>query len=220
MAGQLNWVSTQTRPDIAFGTCEINTSVNQNAKIKDIIRANKLVSRVKSSEVFINLNDVEEFNDVICYTDASYASLPGGASQGAYVIFLKGTNNEYAPVAWKSTKIKRVVKSSLAAEALAMQEGVDHSFVIAAFMKELTGKQMKVIVVTDNESIEKNLKTTNVLTEKRLNMDMMIIREMLDKGEINEIRWVPTDKQLADCLTKKGAARNKLLLALRGKWVM
>ena len=220
LAGQLNWVSTQTRPDIAFGTCEINTSVNQNAKIKDIIRANKLVSRVKSSEVFINLNDVEEFNDVICYTDASYASLPGGASQGAYVIFLKGTNNEYAPVAWKSTKIKRVVKSSLAAEALAMQEGVDHSFVIAAFMKELTGKQMKVIVVTDNESIEKNLKTTNVLTEKRLNMDMMIIREMLDKGEINEIRWVPTDKQLADCLTKKGAARNKLLLALRGKWVM
>ena len=162
-----------------------------------------------------------EFENVVCYTDASYASLPGGASQGAYVIFLKGTNGKYAPVAWKSNKIKRVVKSSLAAEALAMQEGVDHGFVIAAFIKELKGKMLKLVVMTDNDSLEKNLKTTNVLKEKRLNMDMMIIREMLEKEEINDgIRWVPTDKQLADCLTKKGAARKKLLLALRGKWAM
>ena len=106
------------------------------------------------------------------------------------MIFLKGQAGNYAPVARKSTKIKRTVKSSLAAEALAMQEGADHGFVIAAFLKELIGKDLKIKIVTDNDSLEKNLKTMNVLTEKRLNMDMMIIREMIERKEINEIQWV------------------------------
>ena len=45
------------------------------------------------------------------------------------------------------------------------------------------------------------------------------MREMLEKKEIANIEWVPTE-QLADCLTKKGASSRKLLQALSGGWKM
>ena len=146
-------------------------------------------------------------NELICYTDASYASLPGGASQGAYIMFLKGPNWIYSPIAWKSSKIQRTVKSSLAAESLAMQEGADHSFVIVSFIKKITGTSPKLILRTESDSLQKNLPTTNKFTEKGLNMDLSIIREMLEMKEIHEVEWVPIDVKLADCLTKKGPQR-------------
>ena len=30
LAAQLNWISSQTRPDLAFDACEVNTSTNPN----------------------------------------------------------------------------------------------------------------------------------------------------------------------------------------------
>ena len=219
LAGQLNWVSSQSRPDIAFGSCEVNTSMT-NGKVKDLSRANKVIKQLKSDDVKIFFHDLREIQELVCYSDASYASLPGGASQGAYILFLKGSNGKYVPIAWKSNKIRRTVKSTLAAESLAMQEGADHSYVIMALVKEITGRELILTMRTDSDSLQKNLRTTNKLTEKRLNMDLMVIREMVERKEIHNIEWVPTDVQLADCMTKKGADKKKLLQALSGRWEM
>ena len=40
---------------------------------------------------------------------------------------------------------------------------------------------------------------------------MAILREMIDRGEIAEIGWIPTDRQIADTLTKKGVSSFKIL---------
>ena len=40
---------------------------------------------------------------------------------------------------------------------------------------------------------------------------MAILREMIDKGEIAEITWIPTDRQITDALTKKGVTSFKIL---------
>ena len=34
---------------------------------------------------------------------------------------------------------------------------------------------------------------------------------MIERKEIAEISWIPTDVQIADCLTKKGAPSFKIL---------
>ena len=52
--------------------------------------------------------------------------------------------------------------------------------------------------------------TTQIL-DKRLRIKMAILREMVDRGEIAEISWIPTDKQIADSLTKKGVPSFKIL---------
>ena len=82
------------------------------------------------------------------------------------------------------------MKSTLAAETLALQEGAEHCFVISSFLKEITGISdgFPVTIYTDNDSLFSNLKTSNVVTEKRLNMDLMVVRDMLEKGEIISYR--------------------------------
>ena len=40
---------------------------------------------------------------------------------------------------------------------------------------------------------------------------MAILREMVDRGEIAGISWIPTDKKIADGLTKKGVPSFKIL---------
>ena len=52
--------------------------------------------------------------------------------------------------------------------------------------------------------------STKTLKEKRLKVDVSIIREMLEKNEISSINWCASEKQLADCLTKATSSPNWL----------
>ena len=61
----------------------------------------------------------------------------------------------------------------------------------------------------DNKSLVDATHTTNVLTERRLMIDMAALREMSEQNQI-VVRWVATDHQLANVLTKCGASKVKL----------
>ena len=73
---------------------------------------------------------------------------------------------------------------------------------------------LPVHLLTDNNSLYEATYSTKPLSDKRLKIDICIIREMLSTGDIKEIEWVPKELQLADCLTKSGASSTKLLNAL------
>ena len=47
-----------------------------------------------------NVGDLSKV-EIICYTDATHASLSCGSYQGAYIILLQG-NRKVAPLAWQS----------------------------------------------------------------------------------------------------------------------
>ena len=233
LAGQLNWISSHSRPDLAFDVCVANVSI-KNATKREVDSVNKTVRKMKCQEAKLVFPDIGDIigSKWICYTDAAFANLPGRASQGGYVIFLQGINGKYSPIAWKSKKIKRVVKSTIAAETLALLEGAEHAFGLSSFLREITGcgfsrnketvedDKFPITIRTDNRSLEQSVKSTNSLEDKRLEMDVAIIREMLDKKELAKVEWVPTTHQLADCLTKRGASSEKLLDALKGTWDM
>ena len=51
--GQLNWLSTHTRPDIAFDLAELSGRC-ASLRVGDITKMNKLIAKVKSNEVFIS----------------------------------------------------------------------------------------------------------------------------------------------------------------------
>ena len=70
LVGQLNWVSTHTRPDIAFETCVLSCAF-QEAKVAELIRLNKLVERVKRDKInnyFPRINNIREVT-LECYKD-------------------------------------------------------------------------------------------------------------------------------------------------------
>ena len=59
----------------------------------------------------------------------------------------------------------------------------------------------------DNQSlIDSIYSTTNVKEDKRLIIDMAMLKEMVHKGELSSAKWTPGKDQLADILTKKGVS--------------
>ena len=92
IVGQLLWVSSQTRPDIAYDACELSNTY-RNAVGEDIQKINKAISKLKNNRLqlrFCKLEDLEH-TKLVVFSDASYRNLPGGGSQGAFVIFLCNT---------------------------------------------------------------------------------------------------------------------------------
>ena len=112
-------------------------------------------------------------------------------------------------------KVERVVKSTLAAETLALVEGAEASFYIASILKEMTkAEEIPIKCKVDNKSLVDALSSSKQVDGKRLRIDIAVLDDMLERKEIDQVSWVDTKWQLADCLTKRGASTENLRTVL------
>lgn len=214
ICGRLNWISTQTRPDIAFDVAMISANVNAPT-IKHLKLANKIVRKVKSTSVEIAFCKLENPLHLSVYCDASYGNLPSGGSQGGQIVFLSDENGSLSPLSWTSRKVRRVCRSTISSETMSMLDAVDMSIWIMHILKDITGNQPKgAKLKTDSKSLYDAAHSTTAVEEKRLRVDIAAIREEIRKRSIT-VDWIPKSEQLADVLTKQGANRDCLLTVLR-----
>ena len=211
--GQLNWLSTHTRPDIAFDLAELSGRTS-SLKVSDVTKMNKLITKLKNSDIGIvypRMKDVENLR-VAVFADASLGNLPDKGSQAGYLVFLVDCEGNAALIDWKSHKIRRIVRSTLAAETLSMSDAVDAAMLIASTWNEFTGCGTldPVECITDCHSLYDNVNSTKLCTEKRLRIDIAMLKEMQERGEM-VLHWTDTKEQLADPLTKKGVSTLNLL---------
>ena len=155
---------------------------------------------------------------ITAYSDAALGNLPGGSSQGGFIIFLHGENGNVIPMSWRSRKIKRVVRSTLSAETMAFIEAAKQSFFIRAIISELHGFDNKMILSINmlkvNKSLFDSIHSTKTVEDKRLLIDISCIRNKLAESEIHKVTWITAENQLADCLTKNEAPSSKLINVL------
>ena len=221
ISGQLNWITSQTRPDSAFHSCEV-ANYGKDTTIKQLKDANKAIRHIQNTHLKLKFNKMNMKNvQVVCFTDATHASLSCGSSQGAYIIFLQDVDKRnLSPIDWQSKKLCRVTKSPLASETLALAEGADASYLIATMLKEMLQLENipKIKCFTDNKSLYETVKTTNSTKDLRLRVEIARLRQMVEKCEI-EVNWIDGKYQLADCLTKKGASSHKLIDVLESSYL-
>uniref|UniRef100_A0A7M5XEQ1 Integrase catalytic domain-containing protein n=1 Tax=Clytia hemisphaerica TaxID=252671 RepID=A0A7M5XEQ1_9CNID len=220
LIGQIQWVSKQTRPDLAFASCDLSNRV-KDGTTDDIRLANKYLRKLQNSTAQIHLPNIGDVtkSTLYAYSDASHANLPGFKSQGGFIILIKGENGHSAPIVWTSKKVKRVVKSPLAAETLALQEAVEHAALIKALLCEIYDSEQSTfptVCITDSKSLRDTVHTSTVVEDKGLMIDLCCLREMI-QGKLITIEWVPASKQLADCLTKSTASAALLMKVLAGE---
>ena len=214
LVGQLSWISTHTRPDIAFETCEFG-SLFTGAKVSDLMRLNKLVERVKNISVhlyFPRLESTKKYT-IKCFTDASFRNLQNEGSQAGFIIFVCETEEDkMCPIYWQSRRIDRVVDSTLAAETAALHEGAKTAVYLATVIKQLIPDIiLQVTCITDNKSLVDALYSTKMMKDKWLRLNILGIDYMLKNNEINKVEWIDSKNQLADTLTKRGSCRDKLI---------
>ena len=81
---------------------------------------------------------------IVVYSDASYKNLTNCGSQGAHIILVCDEEDHCAPIQWQSKKVKRVVKSTMAAECLALLDGVENAYYFKTMFQELLNIDMKI----------------------------------------------------------------------------
>ena len=219
--GKLNWIATQTRPDLSFDVSEFSLFMKRG-KVECFKQANKNIKKAKreKSQICIpNLGNLDKLS-IVAYSDASFANLEDGGSQGGYIIFVVGDKGNYFPLHWQSRRVRRVVKSTQAAETLAMVDMAEACIFYRTFICELLHienlSKIPVVCKTDNSGMYECVHSSTQALDKRLRIEISILREMLRKKEIDEITWIPTNCQIADSLTKRGVPSYKILNKVSG----
>ena len=214
MIGKLNWLACMSRPEISFTVSDVSSRIT-TATIEDIKSINKTIKLVKSNQSFITIPKLNTNNLTIkVFSDASFNNLENGYSQGGYIAFLTDDSGKSSPISWSSNRIKRVVRSTLAAETLASADGADAALFLARMIQQFLSSEVKVECYTDSRSLFESAGSTKIVSDRRLRVEISTIREMIQKEEIN-LQWIDGKYQLSNVLTKKGASPFSLIETLK-----
>ena len=215
--GKINWAATQSRPDLAYDVVELSTKFKKGT-LGDLKKANKAINKLTSNPTKLLFPKITGKLRLNTYSDAGFHNLPDQISSGrGHIIFLEGEGGRAAPLGWTSNKVKRVVGSTVAAEALSMQMALAHSIYLRAILAETLGVDDQSIPIKahiDSNNLHQAIISTKFVEDKRLRLDIAQIQEEIKDQQV-QVKWVNSDSMLADPLTKKNANADKLMEALK-----
>ena len=115
------------------------------------------------------------------------------------------------PVAWSSARLKRVARSTLVAETLALPDAYDATFyVFRVFNDTLMNRKTTIKAFTVNQSLYDTIKTTKLAVDRQLRVEISALRNMYKREEI-EMHWISKYLQLNNNLPKKAPRRMMLV---------
>jgi hypothetical protein len=220
---KLSWPVRHVLPQLAYGVSYL-TSKNNQATIGDWKQLYKLQTEaldlVSKNEACIVFRKLDMDNLLIVTSlDASFSKEEGMKSQCGFISVITENTILDQPtlcsiVEYQSTRITRVVKSTMAAESAALSLALDRQLYLRLMLEAiLYGEppmgpnwrhELKIpgILVTDARSLHDHInKTGSLPSERQTLIDLLIARD-LTEAETIMVRWVPTTHQLADILTK------------------
>ena len=143
MIGALQWPSTQSSPHLQAMTSQLAGMVSK-ATVGTLQEANKCLRFAKQySDVGLKFEGLGSCTDLtfVAYSDAAFASRADLTSQGGHLIMMtnhgvtQGQEGQYHLIDWRSWKLPRVARSSLAAESQAASEASDALLYTSVFWK-------------------------------------------------------------------------------------
>ena len=207
LIGALSWCTGQTRPDFAFATCRLSQRSSQPT-VADALLANKILEQMKRRPIRLRFPKLDGTVRMVGYHDASWGNGEGGKTIGGWIWTLisscDGKRELFCPINWKSRTLWRVDKSTFAGETLACSACVDDVFLMSNLIREITGATIPVTLRTDCASLHDHIYKKKAVTEKRLMVELAVINDAIQHGEVINLEWVSTNCQLADALTKAG----------------
>jgi hypothetical protein len=137
------------------------------------------------------------------FHDGSLGNLDDGKSQGGKIACLTNKTG-HSVASWilcESRTIKRVSRSSSALEVLSAVEGYDATTWLLALWKEISRQDLDALLVIDSESLQHKSVSTALPTEKRLWIDMALLRKASRRYEYGLV-WSGSSRNLVNPLTK------------------
>ena len=220
---QLRWPSHHVLPEFLYRVSELAQRVS-HAKGGDLKYGNKVLKSMKESaaqgKATMKIPAISGEPLLIGFFDASLGTSKSTHAQQGEIHLLTSTTAFRQPtpmciLEFHSNRIKRVVRSSLAAEGCAMSSCGDRQLFSRALLDAFLYGKMEVTsqwrrelktsgcLVTDAKGLHDHLhKTGGVATERQAALDMLLMKQLIEDGIIG-LKWTPTWRQLADPLTKE-----------------
>ena len=236
--GELNWMARQGRYDLCYGVSYVQQLMARGQK-SAIDWLNKLIYRAKQSMVQ-KISKLEGGWDdliILSASDAAFGAQPGGYSQGGLTIavaekkILDGEGRLNVVEAC-SMKIQRVVRCSMSAEISMAATAFEHGDFARAALSELIFRDFNIaswkmwasrwphylVTVIDAKTGYDVLNNDSQTSDRKIQIDLAVLKQALLEGESNFVRWVPGRHMIADATTK-WSSNGALTEALRkGVW--
>ena len=202
LVGQLMWAVVQTCIPMSFETIQLSTKSNAPT-LADVKQANKVCRKMKRRIVTLRFPKINlSTASIVGYCDAAWANLEGGATAGGYLVMLVGEGGECAFWSWRCRKLRRVVRSTTAAETFILADLVDELWLARRLWGAITGRTLPVLARTDSRNVHDHVHVGRQMSEKRLLVELATVKDAIRNGDLKGVEWVDTRMQLADCLTK------------------
>ena len=226
LLGALQWPAVQSAPHLQASTSIYSGSVSRGL-VKTALEANRLLKFAKdNSDVGLTYAPLS-LADLCIVTafDASFGCRPDGTSQGGYVVMLaprmilESGEAPYHILDWRSCKLPRVARSSLAAESQAAACAADATEFVCRYYEHLRcpdlklaellrqGSSLKPVLVTDAKALYDSYHRESLIssvTDRRVSLEIRVVKEQMQSVS-GSLRWVSSERQLADGLTKDSA---------------
>ena len=200
LVGALLWCTGQTRPDLAFDVATA-ASHGGRATYEDLRKLNAIVDKAKRTDLRIVYTTMRDEDLVLLgYADAAWANMPNGKTGGGWLVGLTNLR-DFGIVSWRCRTLRRVVKSTLAGETLALSDLLDEMISVQQTLQLVLGWTPRTIARTDCRSLYDYIYRGKNVSEKRLHVELCVIKEIVKEKQC-EIEWCETKDQLADCLPK------------------
>ena len=240
--GGLGWLVDHCCSRLSFQLAELRRK-QSSPTVQDLLRLNKVIRIAKVIETKIKIRSipVEHFRFMGVH-DASHANLEAGAPQQGHLILavrdsITDCRVPVSVLSWQSKKIKRVVRSSLAAEASSMSTCQEHLDWMRTMWEQMTRSEFVLenyeqfqkarpsILVTDCKSLYDAIHKEGAAPsskDKRLAFELAIVKAEAVSGETN-LRWIDPRYQIADCLTRHASKKSEAVLQKtlnEAQWMM
>lgn len=211
----IQYIGSCTRPDISSRSQLLSSEMQTNLKMS-IKKLNKLVSWCHDTCDFelkfvpLNLSSLR----LLLFTDASFANANKLRSQIGFVHVLADDENNANIIHYGSINCKRVTRSVMAAESLALVYGFDQAFVARDILQQVTDQQIPIDAFIDSKTVFNVVAKSGGTMEKRLQIDVNALRESHDRKELRCLSWISGHENYADGLTKDTFSPDHLLWQL------
>lgn len=238
--GSLSWHAQQVAPHISAEVGILLSEVSEST-VETLIKTNLLIQQVRSRRnhhMLIHAFPKETPLGVFAWADAAGQNRRDGSStQGIFVgiapmTLLSGHVEKVTPIAWHASKIDRVCRSPGAAEAVSVVNGEDYLFHIRYQLGELFEKQPNVfdvdstvnlfpgVLISDSRNVYDKLQTEELSikgAERRTDIELLCLKSAQRNNHVT-VRWVHSEAQIANALTKGGAKELDMYYQMKGTW--
>ena len=201
MVGTLNWITTISRPDIAFDTGLV-ARYNADPCQEHMEAVVRIFAYLKATTDF-GMGIIDDGTGLVGFVDSDYAQCEDTRrSTTGFIFLLHGT-----PISWKSARQKLVTGSTCEAEYVAAYEATKEAVWLRNLIMDMsigdtTAYTAAVPLYIDNKAA-RDLATNPSHHDRTKHIDIKyhFIRERVQIGQI-DAREVASKNNLADMLTK------------------